>query len=364
MIYAHLLLALFLVYELFDLITLLYDDSHQYALLSNELNNSNYLSSQPQLIPKIIHQTYKTTAIPEHWKDGQKSCQDLNPDYQYILWTDEMARDFIAEQYPWFLKTFDSYPFPIERADAIRYFILSHFGGIYIDLDDGCARNLDPLLTVPAFVRKTLPTGISNDVMGSVPNHPFFAKAISMLKAYQRNWIVSYVTIMFSTGPLFLSVVWKQYIRWGNPPSGVVRILMPEDYKLSSNAFFKITKGSSWHNDDAAVLILMSKHIPLSVVFCVLLACLIIYTEYAVICFINKKFSIGSKCLKNLKYIKNSLFKFLRIEDTADLNADNQIVYKYWQNTPRKSRKDSNLPLALSVDIEKNVHVLDDIEEY
>lgn len=39
-------------------------------------------------------------------------------------------------RYPWFIETWDSYIYPIERADAIRYFALVHFGGIYIDLDD------------------------------------------------------------------------------------------------------------------------------------------------------------------------------------------------------------------------------------
>jgi mannosyltransferase OCH1-like enzyme len=41
-----------------------------------------------------------------------------------------------SPRYPWFLETFDGYPYPIQRADAIRYFVLHHFGGIYIDLDD------------------------------------------------------------------------------------------------------------------------------------------------------------------------------------------------------------------------------------
>lgn len=47
-------------------------------------------------------------------------------------------------RYPWFLETFDSYPYPIQRADAIRYFVLHHFGGIYIDLDDVRALALPP----------------------------------------------------------------------------------------------------------------------------------------------------------------------------------------------------------------------------
>jgi hypothetical protein len=52
--------------------------------------------------------------------------------------TPRLSRDHVltACRYPWFLETFDGYPYPIQRADAIRYFVLHHFGGIYIDLDD------------------------------------------------------------------------------------------------------------------------------------------------------------------------------------------------------------------------------------
>ena len=39
-------------------------------------------------------------------------------------------------RYEWFLETWDAYPYNIERADAIRYFVLHHYGGIYLDLDD------------------------------------------------------------------------------------------------------------------------------------------------------------------------------------------------------------------------------------
>ncbi|TID18145.1 hypothetical protein CANINC_003886 [Pichia inconspicua] len=344
-LYAHIFIALFLVYQLFDLITLLYDDSFNFALSNNQLNNQTFYSSNDQLIPKIIHQTYKSNNIPNHWKNGQFQCQSLNNDYQYILWTDEMARDFIVQNYPWFTKTFDSYKFNIERADVIRYFILYHYGGIYIDLDDTCLRNLDPLLNYPAFVRKTIPTGISNDVLGAIPNHPFYNKVIKNLKHYNRNWLVPYITVMFSTGPLFLSVMWKQYIRWGVDPNFDIKILMPNDYKSGENSFFEIEKGSSWHNDDAHILLLMRDHIIITVIFFTFVGFSIVFTEYLIVCLINKKF--GSK----LSSFYNSLFQ----KNNSSLNYSNRII--------RKSRKDSNLPLALSVDLEKNVKILDDIEE-
>lgn len=40
---------------------------------------------------------------------------------EYMLWTDDTSRRFIAEKYPSFLATFEGYEYPIQRADAIRY---------------------------------------------------------------------------------------------------------------------------------------------------------------------------------------------------------------------------------------------------
>lgn len=270
---------------MFDLITLLHDDSFTDALLDVELNPTDGIN-KPLIIPKIIHQTYKHNDVPDIWKPGQQACIDLHPDYQYILWTDAMARDFIVETFPWFLETWDNYKYPIQRADAIRYFALVHYGGVYIDLDDGCERKLDPLLTVSSFVRKTVPTGISNDVMGAVPNHPFFLKVIDNLQKYQKNWLVPYITIMYSTGPLFLSVMWKQYKRWGVPEAGKVRILLPKDYKTHTYSFFAISPGSSWHLDDAKFIKGLANHIALAVFggFCLVMTFLLLeYWLYTLI---------------------------------------------------------------------------------
>lgn len=170
------------------------------------------------------------------------------------LWTNEKSRDFIVKEYPWFLDTFDNYKYPIQRADSIRYFVLSHYGGTYIDLDDGCNRRLDPLLSYPAWVRRTVPTGISNDAMGSVPQHPFFLRVIEMLQAYNRSWLLPYISVMYSTGPLFLSVIWKEYMQDNPSETARVRILMPDEYNKYSWSFFTHHVGNSWHGKDARLI--------------------------------------------------------------------------------------------------------------
>lgn len=315
----HLIIVLFLLYQTFDLITLIHDDSFEDEILDIDLKNSN---EKPDLIPKIIHQTYKDTNIPSQWQKGQQNCINLHQDYQYILWTDEMAREFISEEYPWFLNTWDNYKYPIERADAIRYFALSHFGGIYIDLDDACEKKLDPLLKYPAFVRKTLPTGISNDVMGSIPKHPFFLKTVDNLQRYDWNYFIPYLTIMYSTGPLFLSVIWKQYRRWKFiPDMEKVRILFPKDYKQHSGAFFSYTEGSSWHLDDAKFIKSLAHHIGLCVFLGFTLAAFLLYGEYKLyIWLINGNYK---KCA-----IKKWYCKFFK------------------KSNIKRNRKNSNLPAS------------------
>ncbi|KAF1812014.1 hypothetical protein P152DRAFT_42162 [Eremomyces bilateralis CBS 781.70] len=242
----------FLVGQVWTLLSLLVVDGSQDAISRAELPapNSSLIDGRRQLIPKIIHQTYKNETIPEVWKEAQRSCIELHPDYEYKLWTDDSAREFIVAEYPWFLDTWDGYPFNIQRADAIRYFILSHFGGIYIDLDDGCNRRLDPLLSYSAWLRRTLPTGISNDAMGSVPQHPFFLRVIDSLSKYNRSWFLPYITVMASTGPLFLSVMWRHYNNDDPVGDDRIRILFPDEYKDHVWSFFVHNVGNSWHEKD------------------------------------------------------------------------------------------------------------------
>lgn len=121
---------------------------------------------------------------------------------------------------------------------------------------------MDPLLAYPAWVRRTVPTGISNDAMGSVPQHPFFLRVIELLQQYDRKWVLPYITVMYSTGPLFLSVIWKEYMQDKPSESGRVRILMQDEYNKFSWSFFTHHTGNSWHGKDAHLIFWVSLPLP------------------------------------------------------------------------------------------------------
>ena len=182
---------------------------------------------------------------------------------EYMLWTDETSRDFVKTYYPHHLHMFDSYEYPIQRADSIRYFVLHHFGGIYMDLDIGCRRRLDPLLQGDwdAILPITKPVGVSNDLVFSAKNSAFMDHTVHALPAWDHSWFSNYPTVMFSTGPMFLSA---QYAIYSNAhpitdthPRAEVRILPKSLYGKNvpavsvPHSFFAHFYGSSWHAEDA-----------------------------------------------------------------------------------------------------------------
>ena len=74
-----------LVNCVFTLITLLFEDCSADAIHSVDIPapNSQLIDSRPQLIPKIIHQTWQNESIPKQWQEAQQSCLDLHHDYEY-----------------------------------------------------------------------------------------------------------------------------------------------------------------------------------------------------------------------------------------------------------------------------------------
>lgn len=78
----------FMVYQCSTLISLLFEPGTAFQIRKAEMPapNSDMIDSRPQLIPKIIHQTYINSTIPEQWRAGQQACIDLHEDYEYKVW--------------------------------------------------------------------------------------------------------------------------------------------------------------------------------------------------------------------------------------------------------------------------------------
>ncbi|KAM0215317.1 hypothetical protein ACHAPA_004035 [Fusarium lateritium] len=259
------LIVAILVKAFWPLITLLRRNEELFgARLTLPLNDTSFAPTLPeqQTIPRIFHQTSANETVPEAWKDLVKSCRDAYSDFEYKHWTDEKARDFISEEYPWFVDTWDTFPFNIQRADAIRYFVLHHYGGIYLDMDTFC-NNTIPLHQIEgngakhhAVFKSTTPTGVSNDMMITSPNHPAFTKALSRIQLYNDisrpiSHILPHAAVMISAGPLFLTMALKNYLlEQPSLPEKTVQVINATELEPYLTDF----EGASWHHGDTQTL--------------------------------------------------------------------------------------------------------------
>jgi mannosyltransferase OCH1-like enzyme len=140
-------------------------------------------------IPKIIHQSWKSTEIPERWRDAVASVRRMHPDWEYRLWTDDDIDAYVASNYPGFYPVFVGFNRHIMRMDAFRYILMSDFGGLYCDLDYEFVRPYpygETAVQLSYEYQRAYGDDadqVANYVFASVPGHPLWADALADLEA-------------------------------------------------------------------------------------------------------------------------------------------------------------------------------------
>lgn len=61
--------------------------------------------------------------------------QTHHPGWQEVVWDEAAVLDLIQSDFPWFLRTYLSYPRLVQRSDVMRYMVLYKYGGVYLDAD-------------------------------------------------------------------------------------------------------------------------------------------------------------------------------------------------------------------------------------
>lgn len=178
----------------------------------------------------IIHQVWFDNIIPSKTKtrktfESLKKYRDSwllkNPNWTYICWNKDKCKDLIKYHYPQHKDMYDRYPYPIQRCDAVRYFILHRYGGLYADMDYYCNRPWDEVLKEYPYGLYLVETPnklynnlhVSNSLMYSKPNHVFWSVLFIELENSKETplYYSKHMTIMFSTGPGILNRIFTQY---------------------------------------------------------------------------------------------------------------------------------------------------------
>ena len=194
------------------------------------------LNKKNEKIPHIIHQVYEDIKGPsESLLELTKTWKEFHPNWAYRFWQKESIEDFINANFPYFISVYRNYPFNVQRWDAIRYLLLYHYGGLYVDIDYECLANFDLLLQNADCCmglepyhhalehHRTLIVG--NALMASTSAHRYFELIIEdMIK--NKNTIFSEfykLQILESTGPFLTTRVYNLY-----PDKKQIRLLPDE----------------------------------------------------------------------------------------------------------------------------------------
>lgn len=164
-------------------------------------------SSDNQIFPKIVHQTYRNSNLTKEYGIWRQRCIDINPDYEFKLWTDYDNRELVKNHVPQFLNLYDSYNEKIKRIDMIRLVYLYVYGGLYMDLDFICLRPFKDLFSTEYFtvakmdniVTPTYGQRYSNAFMAAPANNLIVKILMSRLHIHAKK------PVLEATGPLFIT---------------------------------------------------------------------------------------------------------------------------------------------------------------
>lgn len=135
------------------------------------------------IIPRIFHRIWLgDQPMPDEFKRFGETWQSLHPEWEMLLWTDATLPP---------LKNAWAYAQPkslAAKGNIARYEILLQYGGIYVDTDFECLKNLEPLLQdVKCFVAWEREDLANNAIIGAVPGHPFLHNLVDSLEENVRK---------------------------------------------------------------------------------------------------------------------------------------------------------------------------------
>lgn len=184
-----------------------------------QLYDENYLDKigkkfEDYKIPKRIHQVWLGSELPEKYRDWGKTWKKMHPDWEYRLWTDKEARDFLMIN----RKLFDEVVNFGAKADIFRLEILYKYGGIYVDTDFECLKGFDEICKMTSFF-----TGIvydkkpclANGLMGVSIGNKIVRSYIDKLYDHDLKNAGNLSTngIMENTGPYLFTHVYLDFVK-------------------------------------------------------------------------------------------------------------------------------------------------------
>lgn len=191
------------------------------------------------LIPKIIHHVWLgPKPVPDQEQKFIESWEKLHPDYDFIMWNDSNIDR---------LEINDTCRKAMEnagrmyacQADIVRYIAINKLGGVYIDTDVECYKNIDNLLTENLTFMALRPHAgnwVTNAFFASTPNH-------AILNSVINNITDEKYRVKNPYGPVYLTRHLRSYL---NYKEGEIHEVVCEDAKVLHFDFWSVNNKEAY----------------------------------------------------------------------------------------------------------------------
>jgi len=156
-----------------------------FRTLYNEYNLSVVQPETRVRIPKIIHQIWLGSDVPEAFEPLMQSWTEmhLGHGWRYKLWTDKDVAAFGLTNQQFYDQT-DNFGV---KSDLLKWEIVYRYGGVYVDMDYECLRPLDILHYTYDFYVGIQPLDtqlvqLGAALFGAYPGHPILKHCIDTIK--------------------------------------------------------------------------------------------------------------------------------------------------------------------------------------
>jgi mannosyltransferase OCH1-like enzyme len=136
-------------------------------------------------IPKIIHQTFKTSKLPFITRWHISRLRKKNPEYTYEFYDDARIEAFLAQEYDQdVLSLYKKLNIGAAKADFFRYAVLYKKGGVYVDIDSGINGSLDDFIRpddMAIITREGDPSLFAQWALIFSAGHPFLKRTMELV---------------------------------------------------------------------------------------------------------------------------------------------------------------------------------------
>jgi len=181
-----------------------------FNLNTDKLDKYKYLlEKENKTIPKIMHFIWiGNNKIPDIYLEYIESWLKNHNDWIFCFWNNENIPKLINQKY------YDDTNIYAMKADILRYELLYIFGGVYIDCDFLCLKNIDEIISkYIGFSGYESSEYIAIGIMGFMKNDNILLNIIKNI-SYSINTnkdLNINKSIPELTGPIFFTNMWNKY---------------------------------------------------------------------------------------------------------------------------------------------------------